>query len=303
MVSTLLITGAGGQLGSVLMQRAARARPEYSSVGIVSPNGPRPFSGRTNPCDLSECDAVASLIRTIRPSAIIHTAAMTNVSGCYRNALQAEQLNAVATQTLVELADELGARIALTSTDLVFDGLAGNYDEYATAHPLSVYGRTKLASERHVNAYRRGIVVRLPLMYGVPHADRPTTFLMQVKALRDGRPLTLFHDEFRSPLALDDAADALLTVVSSDAVGILHAGGPERLSRLQMGELTAAALGIAAPTIVSASQTDVAFDEPRPADVSLVSDRFAALFGRPPGRRMADALPDIVAAFHKGLNR
>lgn len=297
MRTQFLITGAAGQLGSVLLARLVAARPDAAVVGVVSPGGPRPDVGRTLPCDLTHADELVKLVRSLQPQTIIHTAAMTAVGECFRRAEAAVRVNVDATRRLVELAAEQGARVVFTSTDLVFDGHSGGYVESSPAGPLSIYGRTKLEAEQAVRAARRGLVVRLPLMYGLPRARRATTFMQQLEALRDGQPLRLFHDEFRSPLALDDAADALLLAAGSDATGLLHVAGPQRLSRLDMGRMTAAALGVSDACIVPIGQCDLAFDEPRPADVSLRSERFATLFGRPPGREMSQALPEIVAGF------
>lgn len=222
---------------------------------------------------------------------------MTSVAACYEQPAAARALNVDATRRLAELAEECGARLVLASTDLVFDGRAGNYDEDSPVAPTSEYGRTKVAAERIVGAYRRGAVVRLALLYGLPAALRPTTFVLQLTALRDGTPLKLFHDEYRSALELEDAAAALDRVAASDFAGVVHAGGPERLSRLEMGRIAAAALGVSEANIAAVSQGDVVATEPRPADVSLNCRRFEACFGAPPGRRMAVAMGEIAARF------
>ena len=72
-----------------------------------------------------------------------------------------------ATADLVDIAAAMGARIVHTSTDLVFDGKAAPYRESSVPSPSSVYGRSKLASERPVLAFERGVVVRPSLMFGL----------------------------------------------------------------------------------------------------------------------------------------
>jgi len=290
-----LITGAGGQLGSVLAVRLHDAGKRV--VGVVSAAGPRPPRCHVHPLDLCRADATSDWVRSARPACIIHTAAITNVNACHSDPADARANNVDATLRLVELAAERRARFVFTSTDLVFDGRRGGYEESDEAAPLSVYGRTKLEAEKIVRGYERGAVVRLPLMYGLPAVDRPTTFRSQLDALRRGAELRLFHDECRSPLWLDDAVDALDAVARSDYVGLLHAGGPQRLSRLEMGLLAARALGVSERNIVSISQGEMPTDEPRPPDVSLSSARFRAVLGREPGRPMSEALPRIAAVF------
>lgn len=286
-----LVTGAGGQLGSVLMRRLVRTG--RSALGLTSLSGPRPDEGETQAVDLLNDDSVAAIIRNARPSCIVHSAAMTVVGACFEQPAAAARMNVDVTRRLVELAAELGSRIVFVSTDLVFDGSRGGYDESSDARPTTVYGQTKLVAEQIVLAYAGGIVVRLPLMYGLPASARTTTFMTQLAALRSGTPLKLFRDEFRSPIWLEDAAAALERAGSSAFAGLLHAGGPERLSRLEIGRIAVAGLGLSAANIVDISQRDLPAGEPRPADVSMRCNRYETTFGSPPGRPMAEAMRAI----------
>lgn len=293
-----LITGAGGQLGSVLLAKLDGCG--VSAIGVVSPNGARPVLGAVRPCDLLDLDGAAALVRATRPTHIVHAAAMTAVAACFADPARAEAVNVGVTRQWVELAAEQGAGLIFTSTDLVFDGSRGHYREGDAATPGTVYGRSKVAAERVVLDYGRGAVVRLPLMYGLPAAPRVTTFVQQLRAIRDATRLTLFQDEFRSPLALEDASAALVRIARAGFAGLIHAGGPQRLSRLEMGRLTAAAMGMSGAAIEAISQRDLPASEPRPADVSLSSRRSEELFGAKPGRTMAEALPEIARRFQGG---
>jgi dTDP-4-dehydrorhamnose reductase len=145
---------------------------------------------------------------------------------------------------------------------------------------LSHYGKTKAEAERLVLEFPRTLVVRLPLMYGFPKIPRQTTFEQQVAALAARTPLRLFSDEYRTPVALRDAARALLALAGSEMTGIIHVAGPERLSRFEMGQRFAAALGIEDPNLVSVSRLSIDAAEARPADLSLDGSRFNECFPR-----------------------
>lgn len=292
MADKWLITGAGGQLGSVLMRQLAQRGDE--AVGLVSLSGPMPEGARCVRVDLSDAGAVREIVQRERPTVIVHAAAVTSIQTAYEQPELTRRVNVEATRVLVESAANLGARIAFTSTDLVFDGTAAPYREADRPTPLSVYGTSKVEAEGIVLAYSRGVVVRPALMYGVPAVGRATTFLSQVEALRTGRALTLFEDEFRTPIWLEDAAESTRMAAVSDYHGNLHLGGPVRMSRLEMGRIMAAALQIDAPNIIVSRQADMATPEPRPADVSLDSSAFARQFGKPPGRAMDEAMREIA---------
>lgn len=287
-----LITGAGGQFGSVLL-RELSAQGETAG-GLISPHGPPPFVGDTLRVDITDRDDLSAAVRGARPAFIIHAAAVTNVNAAFQDPQLARRTNVQATQHLAELADEFGARLVLISTDLVFDGKAPPYHEHAATTPLSVYGRTKADAERQTLRFDRALVLRLPLMYGLPAVGRETTFVRQLEAIRRGDRLQLFLDEFRTPLALVDAARAVAVAARSDLDGILHVAGPERLSRLEMGRIAARAIQCSDGQIIPAHQGDVDFPEPRPRDVSLDSSRYADRFGAPAGRPMAEAMIEIA---------
>jgi dTDP-4-dehydrorhamnose reductase len=282
-----LVTGAGGQLGSVVLRQLTELG--IAAVGTVSPSGPRPERGRTVPLDLLDTAQVERLVETLAPERIVHCAALTQVAACFRDPVQAERINVETTRTLARLSER---RFVLLSTDMVFDGERAPYPERAEPQPTTVYGRTKLAAETVAlaTAPRCTAVVRVPLLYGIPSVQRPTTFLALADAVRARKPVNLFADEVRTPLWLEDAARAVRQVADSPLLGTVHTGGPEPLTRLQMGQRLAAALGIEDPALVAGSQRAAGDPEPRPRDLSLVSQRFREHFGVAPGLCMADAL-------------
>jgi len=283
-----LITGAGGQLGSILLRQLVQAG--RTALGIASPRGPLPSTGTALRIDLTDHAALAELMERERPDVIVHSGAISAVAVAHADPAQAMLVNAGSTAQLSAASARAGARFVYVSTDMVFDGEAAPYDETATPEPLSDYGRSKRAGELAALANERALVVRLPLLYGIPGVPRSVTFVDQVRVLREGGTLQLFHDEVRTPLWLEDAARSVIAAAKSDLVGALHLGGPERLSRLEMGRLLAAALGIQQPNIRSVSRLDVTASEPRARDLSLDSSQFAKAFGAPAGRTMREAL-------------
>jgi dTDP-4-dehydrorhamnose reductase len=285
-----LVTGAGGGLGSVLMRVLSEER--RNAQGLISLSGPAPDVGKVLRADLTQLTRYHDRLFALAPRVIVHLAAVSQPAAAYEDPDHARALNVDATVQLLGLSAALGARFVYASTDLVFDGESAPYDENATTEPVSFYGRTKLEAECHVLAYRRGLVLRLPLLYGLPEVSRaPTFFENTVTCLREGRPVTLFEDEVRTPLWFDDAARAFATLAYSELTGVVHLGGPERLSRLEMGRRIVAATGTDERLLVATRRSDVPGPERRARDVSLVNARFNAHLGVPVGRPMHEALP------------
>src|SRR5262249_39316920 len=265
----VLVTGASGQLGGYLLRRL----PD-SGLTVTAWSGSRRgefFGYPLQPVDLGDADAVRVAFHQARPDVVLHAGALPRPAACHRTPNLARRINTEGSSLLAELATEARARLLFVSTDLVFDGERGNYREDDAPSPLSIYGRTKADAEAAVLAVPRSGVVRVSLLYGPSVVGRPSFFDEQVAALRAGRPVTLFADEWRTPLALCTAAEALVKLAQSDFTGLLHLGGPERLSRLEMGQRLADFLGVASSTIVAVNRADIPSPEPRPRDTSLDS--------------------------------
>lgn len=219
------ITGAGGLIGNYLVQAAPAGSPAGSVIGLTRPE-----------LDFRDLASVEKRFRNDRPRLIIHCAAMSKSPECQANPGLARQVNVEGTRHLVELA---AATFVFISTDLVFDGRQGNYVETDVANPLSVYAETKVRAEEIVSRHPRHLIIRTSLNGGAsPTGDRGFNEQM-VRAWCCGQTVTLFEDEFRSPIPAVETARAVWELILQGATGVYHIAGAERLSRVQIGELLA----------------------------------------------------------------
>ena len=119
----------------------------------------------------------------------------------------------------------------------------------------------------------------MPLMFGiVPTA--PSFLQGWVTQLRQGETLNLFTDEVRTPLNGEDAAKGIFLGLNQMS-GILHLGGPESLSRYDIGMQLAEALGVSPDQLSQALRQDVSMAAPRPRDLTM-SYELAASYGYAP---------------------
>jgi dTDP-4-dehydrorhamnose reductase len=287
----VLITGGSGQLGAYLLRDLQRRDHEVLAWSGTGPG--ELFSFKIQPVDVLNHDRLANEFHSARPDVVIHAAGITTVAGCFNDSKLAFRVNAEASARIARLCGTTGIRLIFTSTDLVFDGSSGNYTEGDTPRPLSVYGLTKRAAEEEVLNEPNSAVVRLSLLYGPALNGRPGFFDTQAIALRERRPITLFADEWRTPLGLHTAAGALIAIAESEFTGVLHVGGPERLTRLETGTRLARFLGVASPSIVAANRDDVPAPEPRPRDVTLNSSNWRGLFPEVPWPRFEEGLQEL----------
>lgn len=231
--------------------------------------------------DLRDPDEAANLFRELRPEAVIHAAAISDADFCETHRSESHGINVEAPAHLASLCRARSIPYLFTSSDLVFDGLAPPYREEDPPHPRSHYGEQKVRAEKAIlSAYPDAAVCRLPLMIGIPGPGGKGVLPM-LQAMTRGKPLRLFCDEFRTPLTARSAAAGIATALGQ-VHGKLHLGGPERISRHDLGRLIARVFELRGAVLVPSRQRDVATDAPRPPDVSLDSGLAFGLGFRPP---------------------
>jgi dTDP-4-dehydrorhamnose reductase len=249
------ITGGHGLIGNQLVQLAPKSIPGFT---------PRPV-GREQ-VDLLNFDAVAALFRKERPALLIHCAALSQYAVCETGPDFAHKANVEMTRNLLNLAREIP--FVFFSTDLIFDGLKGNYIEEDTPRPLSVYGKTKAAAEHLVRNHPFHTILRISLTGG--HSPRGNRgFNEEIKnAWHAGKTLNLFTDEFRCPASADVIARATWELINNKVRGTFHLCGAESLSRYEIGRLLAAKHPDLNPKINATSRSTYQ-GPPRPPDTSM----------------------------------
>jgi dTDP-4-dehydrorhamnose reductase len=261
------ITGAGGLIGNYLVQTASHFAPGRRVIGLTRQD-----------LELTNYGEVRRRFDQDRPGLVIHCAALSRSPECQADPAKARKLNVEVTARLVELAAKIP--FIFFSTDLVFDGAQGNYDESAPANPLSVYAETKLSAETIVMANPRHTVVRTSLNGGIsPTGDRGFNEQMRA-AWQAGKSLTLFTDEFRSPIHAVVTARAVWELAAREQPGLYHLAGSERLSRWRLGQLLEARWPQLQPRIVPSSLATYT-GAPRSPDTSLNSSKLQRLLSFP----------------------
>jgi dTDP-4-dehydrorhamnose reductase len=128
-----------------------------------------------------------------------------------------------------------GAHLVHMSTDVLFDGEHAPYRETDPPSPITAYGNAKAEAEQAVTDLCAGAtIIRTSLVYGFDPADPRTLWILD--SVRQDRPVTLFTDEVRCPVWVDQLASALLELATVEREGIWHLAGPQPLTRYEFGE-------------------------------------------------------------------
>jgi dTDP-4-dehydrorhamnose reductase len=285
----VLLTGSAGFLGSACRELLKR-HPDIEVSLLRSGHGPVLVEGSPSSLDAPPSLSADELARQLGPrriTHIMHVGALSSPESCERNPENAYTSNVRFTEMLAEYAQHVDAHLTTISTDLVFDGTKapnGGLSEEDSPRPLSVYSQTKLSAERITLRTPSHTVVRVALLYGHSFSASLGVLGWMERAFKEGTPLTLFSDEYRTPIHVMDAAAAILDISARSRAGIWHCGGPARVSRVEFGTLIAQALGYDSSLIRPTSRLSLATGPARPEDVSLNSERLWKTLGwRPRG--------------------
>jgi dTDP-4-dehydrorhamnose reductase len=203
----VLISGAGGQLGTDLV----RTCTEAGDVVVAC---------TSSQLDLTDRDSVYGAITATQPDAVIHAGAWTAVDACEGDPERAFLTNALGTGWVADAARRVGAHLVAVSTDYVFDGTKPSpYQEWDAPNPQSVYGRSKLAGEQAVAAQCPGAaIVRTAWVCGAHGHNMVKTVL----GLLDRPELAFVDDQRGCPSFTADLAPAIRRLAADRRAGIHH---------------------------------------------------------------------------------
>lgn len=244
--------------------------------------------------DLADAAAVGELWRSHGPfDGVIHGAAWTAVDLAETREEDARRANVDAPRVLAERCAREGAHLVAVGTDFVFDGRKRSpYREDDQPHPLSAYGRTKLAGEQAALAGHPGgtAIARTQWLYGPRGNHFPRTI---AKYARERGELRVVDDQFGSPTSTLELAPALWDLLRARATGIFHAACEGSCSWYQFTLAILKGAGLARVRVAPCTTAEFPRPAVRPAYSVLDSGRLAKLRTRPlaPWRRaLADYL-------------
>jgi dTDP-4-dehydrorhamnose reductase len=275
----MLVTGASGLLGSNLALVAVER-----GLPLVACHGQRavrlPCAGNAA-LDLRDEMATRRLFESIRPTSIIHCAAAADVDWCESNPDEAYRINADASRRLALIASELDALLVFISTDSVFDGENGPYDESQEPSPVNVYGQTKLAGEGFVTALApASLVIRTNFIGWSPSGQRGLAEWV-VSRLESGLPVPAFFDIRFSPLLATDLAHLVLDMIAAGLRGLYHVTASDSCTKYEFAMSLARLFDFDPAGIRRSSIGAANLRAKRPQNTSLQTHKITRDLGRP----------------------
>ena len=270
--STLLL-GASGLLGWNLCQTAPEnmkvvAQHHHSVVDLELTQA----SFELLNLNLAQESAFETL-KQHQNTAIIYAAAYSDISTCKKYPQESYIVNVELPIKLSQWCAEHNTPFLYYSTDLVFDGQRAPYNESSPTNPLSLYGEQKAKAEENIlSTYKDALIFRCPLLYGEASSNRPATLQNMISQFKCEQSMKLFIDEFRTPARAKRIADFTWDSLGKRH-GLYNVGGPESLSRHEMGMAIADTFKLNHKLIQSIRQSDLPQLGLRPSNCSLNSQK------------------------------
>lgn len=222
----VFVTGVGGQLGHDVVNELERRgfeavgsdiAEQYSGIGEITV----PYAQ----LNITDQEAVATTIKSIKPDAIIHCAAWTAVDAAEdeENKEKVKRINVDGTRYIAEAAKAVNAKMIYISTDYVFDGKGERPwepDDKCYA-PLNVYGQSKLDGELAVSSIlSKYFIVRIAWVFGLNGKNFIKTM---IKVGKTHDTVRVVNDQIGTPTYTLDLARLLVDMVETEKYGYYHA--------------------------------------------------------------------------------
>ena len=268
-MKNILINGAYGQLGEACIKNLKLHFNIISAGRHTSDEGVQ--------LDITDAATTEKVLAEIRPDLILNLAAMTNVDGCETNPKMAEAINVGGVKNLCK---NFEGHFIQISTDYVFDGTDGPYEEDDETNPISVYGQTKLAADKWLtNNHPKVTIFRANVVYGYTKRTKASFVKWVVDSLLDGKPIRVVDDQWNNPTWTESIATVIKVLIEKEALGLYHYGDKEYMNRYEFAHLIAKVFDLDTSLISPISTADLKQPAPRPLKSGLKTEKIESALG------------------------
>ncbi len=241
------VTGSNGLAGQFLVKLLLDRQHEVIAIGLGEDRCRfKEEKYRYFDIDITDSFALSDVLFSEKPDVLVHGAAVTQADDCHLHPEHCRQVNESGTMNAIIGAEMNCRHFIFLSTDFVFDGIKGNYQEEDITNPVSLYGETKLKGEmltRRANI--PWTIIRTCLVYGQTIDGTRGNIISWVKeSLEKEKNIRVVSDQYRTPTYAGDLAMGIVLVIEKKAEGVFHISGKEGLSPFEMALKTAHYFGL-----------------------------------------------------------
>ena len=219
----VLITGSNGLLGSDLCLYLS-----HDSKYNVIPT-------TRDSMDITDFNRICEVLDNSKPDVVIHTAAETNVDLCEQDPDHAFLVNTLSTKFIAIACEKLSIPMVFISTCGLFDGKKdGNYNEYDSPNPLTIYAKSKYEAEKAIQSIcPRHFIIRVGWLFGGNVNHKKNFIANRWSESKSKTEILSANDKFGSPTYSMDVAKKIMVIVQSGIYGTYHVANKGKCSRYE----------------------------------------------------------------------
>ena len=176
--------------------------------------------------DITKKNILEKVISKIKPNIIIHTAAITDLDWSEKNIDLTYETNVEGTKNIKELAEKFNIKLVFISTDSVFDGIKGNYNENEERNPVNVYSKSKVLAENTIQDYDKSLIVR-GTFFGLKNGQKESFFSYLLNELMKKKKIRIPKDKISNGIFVKDFSNIIAKMCKKDLAGIYHVGSKD----------------------------------------------------------------------------
>lgn len=247
----ILITGVDGFLGKKIFHVLSK---KYDVIGTSR----RGSQERIIELDITDNDSIRRIIESVKPTILIHTAALVDVEKSESDKESAYSVNALAPKLFAGLCAEKKIKMIYFSTDYVFDGTAEVYHTNSVRNPVNYYGVTKRNAEDFIiDKLLDYVIIRPSILYGFNDFHDKKNFVLNIiERLKRGEKVILDSERIKYPLLIDDVSEKMIEIIETNQRGIFHFAGPTPITKYDWGKEIADVFGLNSDMIVPAENAE-----------------------------------------------
>ena len=237
-------------------------------------------------CDIYDHDGLRRLFDQHQFAAVLSCEGTCKLKSCELDPWLAWRVNVVGIENLLEVLEGTDVRLVHLSVDLVYSGdntRSSGYVEHDPPDPVTIYGKTMVQAERLILAHRPdACILRISLPMGKSFNGHAGAIDWIESRFKKGKPVTLLHDEIRTPTYTECLNGVFHSVLTNRMSGLFHAGGPRRLSLHEIGQIINRQGGYDPRLLLGCYRDGYAPVPPRAGNVAMDSSRLTVALGYHP---------------------
>ena len=275
MVRTILVIGGSGLVGSTFIESTYKNynlhftyNQTHSKIQNIDGIFLELTKNRTK---------IKSLIKTLKPDIILHTAAHSSVDLCEINPTDADLLHVDITKDIASTCNSVGSKLIYISTDAVFPGeMNKKYVETDSTNPVNYYGKTKLRAEQIIlKNSPENVILRSAVIYGWHSRSRFTSWI--IDSLSKNKMVDPFIDQYNTPTLVNDLTNSIQKIIELDISGLFHATGKTCINRYDFAKKIAEKFGFDKKLIKSVTSKEKKQIANRPTSTCLDSKKLESI--------------------------